>query len=212
MTTRPRSTSISWAEELAALIRRGAVPVELLEATFARIDAVNLTLNAFIWMDAERAMTEARAQTERLARGDDLGPLGGLPFGVKELENAEGFLSTSGCAPSPSGGERDDVHVARPGGRRDPPGKTNSPEFVHLTPPTTSRTTRNPEPGAHRRSSGAAAAIAPAWWWSRPPRTAAADPHPCLLHRHPGLKPTSAPCRSPPARCSSGWTRAASGR
>ena len=83
------------ASELAALIReRKLSPVELMTATLARIDALNPTINAFIQIDQDRALKEARSQTERLARGEELGPLGGLPFGVKELENALGFRST----------------------------------------------------------------------------------------------------------------------
>ena len=70
------------AEELAALIRRKALsPLELMERTLARIEALNPTINAFVALDADRARAEAAAQTERLARGEDLGPLGGLPLG-----------------------------------------------------------------------------------------------------------------------------------
>ncbi|HVC30567.1 MAG TPA: amidase family protein [Steroidobacteraceae bacterium] len=156
------------AEELAGLIReRRLSPVELMEATLARIDAVNPSLNAFIQLDAERAMDEARAQTERLARGEALGPLGGLPFGVKELENATGFRSTSGSrAFEDRQAQSDDVHVARlkaAGGIC--LGKTNSPEFGYTayTSNEVFGTTRNPwnlehTPGGS--SGGSAAAIA----------------------------------------------------
>ena len=113
----PTTTDLCFlpAETLAGMVRRRELsPVELMEATLARIDAVNPTLNAFVQLDAERAMAEARAQTERIARGEELGALGGLPFGVKELENAAGFLTTAGSrAFKERVAERDDVHVAR---------------------------------------------------------------------------------------------------
>jgi len=41
-------------------------PTELMEATLERIEAVNPTINAFIQLDPERGLREARAQTERL--------------------------------------------------------------------------------------------------------------------------------------------------
>jgi Asp-tRNA(Asn)/Glu-tRNA(Gln) amidotransferase A subunit family amidase len=71
----PSTTALSFlpAETLAAMIRRRELsPVELMEATLARIDAVNPTLNAFIQIDPERGMATARAQTDRIARGEDL--------------------------------------------------------------------------------------------------------------------------------------------
>jgi len=156
------------AETLAAMIRRKELsPIELMEASLARIDAVNPTLNAFVQLDAERGMAEARAQAERIAKGEDLGPLGGLPFGVKDLENAEGFRNTAGSrAFADRQSERDDVHVAR---LRAVGaiciGKTNTPEFGYtcFTSNEVFGTTRNPwnlerTPGGS--SGGAAAAIA----------------------------------------------------
>src|SRR5437588_306268 len=120
------------AETLAGMIRRKEIsPLELMETTLERIARVNPTINAFVQLDAERALSEAREQTERIAHGEDLGPLGGLPFGVKELENAEGFRSTQGSrAFADVHAKRDDVHVERlrlAGAICI--GKTNSPEF-----------------------------------------------------------------------------------
>ena len=156
------------AETLAALVRSKQLsPVELMEATLARIEQVNPQINAFIQLDPERGLREARAQTGRLARGENLGPLGGLPFGVKELEDAEGFRSTGG---SRAYAERmaagDDVHVARlRAAGAICIGKTNSPEFGYtaFTSNDVFGTTRNPwnlerTPGGS--SGGASAAIA----------------------------------------------------
>ncbi len=156
------------AEELAALIRTRALsPVELMEVTLARIEAVNPALNAFVQLDPERALAEARAQTERLARGEDLGPLAGLPFGVKELEHAEGFRSTEATLVfAQRQAERDDVHVARlKAAGAICIGKTNAPEFGYtaFTSNPLFGVTRNPwnlkrTPGGS--SGGSAAAIA----------------------------------------------------
>ncbi len=156
------------AEHLAALIRRKELsPVELMEASMRRIDELNPRLNAFVQLNAERGLAEARAQTERLARGDDLGPLGGLPLGVKELENAAGFRTTAGSrAFVDRWATRDDVHVARlRAAGAICIGKTNSPEFGYtaFTSNEVFGTTRNPwnlarTPGGS--SGGSSSAIA----------------------------------------------------
>jgi Asp-tRNA(Asn)/Glu-tRNA(Gln) amidotransferase A subunit family amidase len=155
------------AEVLAGMVRRKDLsPVELMEATLARVDEVNPEINAFVQLDPERGMREAREQTERRARGEELGPLGGLPFGVKELESAAGYRTTSGSrAFADRWAEHDDVHVARlRAAGAICIGKTNSPEFGYTayTSNEVFGTTRNPwnterTPGGS--SGGASAAI-----------------------------------------------------
>ena len=160
--------SFASAEDLAGLIRSKALsPTELMEHTLGRIAALNPRLNAIVNLDEERARSRAAAQTERLAQGEALGPLGGLPLVVKDTENAAGFPTTSGSLvfrdQSP---ERDDVHVERL--RRAGAiviGKANVPEFGHL-PLTDNRlfgVTRNPwaldrTPGGSSGGGGAALA------------------------------------------------------
>ena len=156
------------AEALAGLVRRRELsPVELMEATLARIETLNPALNAFIQLDPERGLAEARAQADRIAAGEDLGPLGGLPFGVKELENAQGFRSTGGSRVyRDRWAQRDDVHVERlRAAGAILIGKTNSPEFGYtaFTSNELFGTTRNPWNPARTSggsSGGASAAIA----------------------------------------------------
>ena len=156
------------AEELAALIRtRKLSPAELMDHTLARIARLNPGINAFVELDEERARAEAAGQTELVARGEALGPLGGLPFGVKDLEDAEGFVTTRGSrAFRDNVATRDAIHVERL--RRAGAiviGKTNTPEFGYtgFTDNELFGVTRNPwnlerTPGGS--SGGAGAAIA----------------------------------------------------
>jgi amidase len=85
------------ATHLAELIRRREVsPVEVVEAHLERIQAVNPRINAVVTLTAEHARQAARRAGEALARGDELGPLGGVPFTVKDCSDVAGVRSTSG--------------------------------------------------------------------------------------------------------------------
>lgn len=88
----------SATEILAALGRRELSAVELLDATLARIDAVNPRLNAVVAVDREGARRAAQASDERRARGID-GLLDGLPMTIKDAYDVAGLASTAG-APS----------------------------------------------------------------------------------------------------------------
>lgn len=85
------------AVELRDLIaRRQLSPVELMDACIARIEALNAGVNAIAATDFERARAAARAAEAAVMRGDALGPLHGLPLGVKDLQATAGLLTTHG--------------------------------------------------------------------------------------------------------------------
>lgn len=65
--------------------------VELVEAHLRRIEDVNGALNAVVQLDAERALASARDGDAALARGDDTGPLHGVPFTAKDNFEAAGL-------------------------------------------------------------------------------------------------------------------------
>jgi aspartyl-tRNA(Asn)/glutamyl-tRNA(Gln) amidotransferase subunit A len=156
------------AHALAAAVRRGTLsPLELMDATLARIERLNPLLNAFVALRGDEARAEARALGERIARGEDPGPLAGIPFGVKDLEDLAGLPTTYGSVPYRHHvAESDSTQVARL--RRAgaiPVGKTNTPEFGYtgFTKNRLFGVTRNPwnlerTPGGS--SGGSAAAIA----------------------------------------------------
>jgi aspartyl-tRNA(Asn)/glutamyl-tRNA(Gln) amidotransferase subunit A len=77
-------------EQAAQVAAKNVSPVELVQAHIDRIEAVNPQLNAVVTLVAERALAEARAADQAVRRGDDLGPLLGVPFTVKDsLDTAE---------------------------------------------------------------------------------------------------------------------------
>jgi Asp-tRNA(Asn)/Glu-tRNA(Gln) amidotransferase A subunit family amidase len=71
---------------------------ELVQAALDRIDATNPQVNAFVVLDADAARREAATIDERIARGDDVGALAGIPIGVKDLEDAAGLPTSLGSA------------------------------------------------------------------------------------------------------------------
>jgi aspartyl-tRNA(Asn)/glutamyl-tRNA(Gln) amidotransferase subunit A len=156
------------ATELARRIRgRELSPVELLEAVLARVEAVDPRVHAFVTLDAERAMAAAREAEAAAARGDELGPLHGLPASVKDLEPVAGMRLTLGTRFH----EHDvaEVDGAAAGRLRAAGailfGKTNTPAFGHkdmcdnlLMPATRNPWALDRTSGASSGGAGAAAA------------------------------------------------------
>jgi Asp-tRNA(Asn)/Glu-tRNA(Gln) amidotransferase A subunit family amidase len=94
----------------------------------------NADLNAFVHIDIDGALAAAVAidAVVTAGRGDELGPLAGVPFGVKDLEDCAGMPTTRGSrwfAHTPSK-TVDSIHVARlRAAGAIPIGKTTTPEF-----------------------------------------------------------------------------------
>jgi aspartyl-tRNA(Asn)/glutamyl-tRNA(Gln) amidotransferase subunit A len=155
------------ATELVRLIRAGKLsPLEVMEATLRRIDAVNPLINAFVSLRREEAILEAKKMTESLAAGADPGPLAGVPIGVKDLEDVQGMVTSFGSIPFKNNvAQQDSVQVARlKSAGAIVVGKTNTPEFgfTGFTKNRLHGVTRNPwnlerTPGGS--SGGSAAAV-----------------------------------------------------
>lgn len=154
--------------ELAASVRAGdRTAVDVLDQALSAIDAGNEALNAFVHLDPELARRAAEAVDAAVARGDDPGPVAGVPFGVKDLEDCAGMptshgsLAFKGRPPV----EHDSVHVGRMrAAGAVPVGKTAAPEFgaFNFTRSRAWGVTRNPwdserTPGGS--SGGSAAAV-----------------------------------------------------
>jgi aspartyl-tRNA(Asn)/glutamyl-tRNA(Gln) amidotransferase subunit A len=83
--------------ELAPRIKaREVSPVEVMEATLAQVDRLQPALNSFITVMGDQAMAAAREQEAALVRGEYLGPLHGIPVGIKDNIKVAGVLATLG--------------------------------------------------------------------------------------------------------------------
>ena len=84
--------------DLATKIEAGTLsPVELTEACFARIDALDPSLRAFVTLTRERAIAEAKAAELTIRAGGYRGPLHGIPYVAKDLYNVTGEATRAGC-------------------------------------------------------------------------------------------------------------------
>lgn len=121
------------ASSLAKLIRNREIsPVEVVKIHLNRIEALNPAINAIVTV-AGTALKAAKAAEEAVMRGDELGPLHGVPFTVKDSIDTANLLTQRG-SPIFKGRlpETDATSVARmkqAGGIV--LGKTNLPEFSY---------------------------------------------------------------------------------
>ena len=92
------------ALELRELIaKREVSPVEVTELFLERIERLDGSLNSYLTVTRELALQSAREAEAAVMRGDDLGPLHGVPVSIKDLEMTAGVRTTSGtlnCPPS----------------------------------------------------------------------------------------------------------------
>jgi aspartyl-tRNA(Asn)/glutamyl-tRNA(Gln) amidotransferase subunit A len=157
------------AIEAAARIAAGQLrAADLMDECLARIEARNDELNAFVHLDADGARAAAAAVDAARDRGDELGPLAGVPFGVKDLEDCAGMPTSHGSLlyKDQPPVAADSIHVARlRAAGAIPVGKTAAPEFgtIQFTRTKAWGVTRNPwdlsrTPGGS--SGGSAAAVA----------------------------------------------------
>src|SRR5271157_3951924 len=85
------------AREIAALIRRKAVSaVEVARTHLDRIERLNPKLNALVDCQPEAVLAQAREAEKAVLRGDELGPLHGVPVSIKSSIDVAGHLSEAG--------------------------------------------------------------------------------------------------------------------
>jgi AtzE family amidohydrolase len=83
--------------EIAAAIRSRRITARAItERALERIAGTHAKINAFTTVTADRARAEAAAVDVALASGRDAGPLAGVPYGVKNLFDLAGVVTTAG--------------------------------------------------------------------------------------------------------------------
>ena len=121
----------------AALVRgyrvRRFTPVDVLDTTLGRIEAIEPLLNAWQLVDARAARRDARASARRWAAGEPAGLLDGVPVAIKDVTETRGWPTLNGSlAVPPEGPWPDDAIVVERLRAHGAVlvGKTTTPEFA----------------------------------------------------------------------------------
>jgi amidase len=121
------------ASEQARLIReKKASAVEVLDAHLDAVATFNPKVNAVVTLVADEARAAARRADEAVARGENLGPLHGVPIGIKDVTPTAGIRTTYGSPLHVNNVPKEDAAVVerlRAAGAI-VIGKTNTPEFA----------------------------------------------------------------------------------
>ncbi len=187
----------SLKELSTALAARRISSVELTKLFLGRIEKLNGALNAFITVDAEKSLAQARAADERIAKGGAQ-PLTGIPVAHKDIFVARGWRTTCGSKMLANFVGPYDAHVIERfnAARAVILGKTNMDEFAMGSSSETSffGSVKNPwskdcVPGGSSGGSAAAVAarMAPA---ATGTDTGGSIRQPAALSGLSGLKPT----------------------
>ncbi len=139
--------------DAASAVRSGRLdPVHLVEECLARIDAWESRVHAWVAVDPDRALEDARRKKEAVARGEPVGPLHGIPLGIKDIVDVAGFPTRAGSPLRPADPAPLDAPLVaqlRQAGAI-VLGKTVTTEFAFVDPPPT----RNPWDRQLRRTPG----------------------------------------------------------
>jgi len=88
---------LSSAREIAAQIRRKEVsPMEVARAHLERVERLNPKLNAFVDVQPEAVLAQARAAENAIVRGEEVGPLHGVPLSIKSAIDVAGHRCEAG--------------------------------------------------------------------------------------------------------------------
>ncbi len=125
---------LNWrpATELARLIHSKAIsPVELLRSCLETIERLNPKINAICTLAAESAMAAAQRAEKAVMAGDEIGPLHGLPIGIKDLTPTAGIRTTFGSPIYANNMPSEDAAIVKRIKQAGAivVGKTNTPEF-----------------------------------------------------------------------------------
>ena len=155
--------------EAARRIRDGLLTSEeLVQGCLERIRALEPKVQAWQFLDEEHALAQARALDERKRNGEPLGPLHGVPVGMKDIIDTADMPTENGTVLHKGRTPRDDAGVVtqlRAAGAVIL-GKTVTTECAYFNPGKT-RNPHNPEHTPGGSSSGSAAAVGRAWCRSR---------------------------------------------
>jgi Asp-tRNA(Asn)/Glu-tRNA(Gln) amidotransferase A subunit family amidase len=150
------------AAAAARLIREGALTSEdLVQACLERCRELEPKVQAWTFLDEQHALEQARAADERKRSGEPIGPLHGVPVGLKDIIDTADMPTENGTVLHKGRTPRDDAAVVKTlrAAGAIILGKTVTTECAYFAPGKT-RNPHNPEHTPGGSSSGSAAAVA----------------------------------------------------
>src|SRR5918912_3869282 len=97
--TRTALHELTAAEAARLVATREVSPVELIDALLARAAEIDSRVQAWVALDADRALALARAAEQAVLAGTDLPALHGVPFGAKDIFDSAGLVTSAGFRP-----------------------------------------------------------------------------------------------------------------
>jgi Asp-tRNA(Asn)/Glu-tRNA(Gln) amidotransferase A subunit family amidase len=83
-------------QAIAAIQCRDISVTELIQSCVAHIERTEPSVKAWAYLDAERILSQAKLVDIRLARGEAIGPLSGIPIGIKDVFNTMDMPTSMG--------------------------------------------------------------------------------------------------------------------
>ena len=157
----PQHFNFTAVEAAKQIKSRDLSPVELVESLLSQYDSLEPSLNAWVYLDRKTLLAEAQQKQEELEKGVNVGPLHGVPIGLKDIYYTAG-IPTTACSKVYEGFvpeyDATTVTLLKNAGAI-MMGKTVTTEFACMDP----SPTKNPWNPAHTpggSSSGSAVAVA----------------------------------------------------
>ena len=157
----PQHFNLTASDAARQIKNRDLSPVDLVESLLSQYDALEPSLNAWVYLDREAVLADAQQRQEELEKGANVGPLHGVPIGLKDIYCTAG-IPTTACSKVYEGFvpeyDATTVTLLKNAGAI-MMGKTVTTEFACMDP----SPTKNPWNPAHTpggSSSGSAVAVA----------------------------------------------------
>ena len=91
----PQHFNLTAVEAAKQIKSRDLSPVELVESLLSQYDSLEPSLNAWVYLDREALLADAQQKQEELEKGMNVGPLHGVPIGLKDIYYTAGIPTTA---------------------------------------------------------------------------------------------------------------------
>jgi aspartyl-tRNA(Asn)/glutamyl-tRNA(Gln) amidotransferase subunit A len=91
----PQHFNLTAVEAAKQIKNRDLSPVALVESLLSQYDSLEPSLSAWVYLDREAVLADAQQKQEELEKGANIGPLHGVPIGLKDIYYTAGIPTTA---------------------------------------------------------------------------------------------------------------------